>query len=61
MKDCPFCGSKNLKRPERNSCILWVGCLDCKAEGPIYSIPYASTQQFEILECFAIDLWDERK
>jgi Lar family restriction alleviation protein len=61
MKQCPFCGSDNLKQPERNILVLWVECLNCGAQGPIYNVHYGANQQFEISEALAIDLWDERK
>lgn len=60
MKPCPFCGTLNLQRPLRNSLVLWVSCNGCGAEGPIYNVPYATTQQFEISEAIAIGLWNER-
>lgn len=61
IKPCPFCGSENLKLPERQSQVLWVECFDCESNGPLYQIPYATKQQFEISESLAIDLWNSRK
>jgi hypothetical protein len=60
VKNCPFCNSNNLKRPERNSLVLWVECVDCFTQGPMYSVPFPNNTQFEINEAIAIDLWDKR-
>jgi hypothetical protein len=55
LKNCPFCGSSNLK-----DCYVYIKCLNCLAEGPASNNKLNDDHADYMDHEHAVKLWNSR-